>query len=420
MRAVAYDDLRGHVLLFGGLNSGLSSDLWSWDGVAWRLISTGGIKRYGAKMAFDNNRGVAVVYGGTGTGGLVSSTAEWDGSKWRNLAPMPGRKGRFDHTIAYDSKRGRVMVFGGHIVSSWWYSDELWAWNGVSWSLVASGTIPSRSEHVMCYDDARDRLVVFGGGGPGGAYNDTWEWDGVQWRLRATGSGSPAARSDESMVYDKARGRAVLVGGVGPAPLANGTWEWDGIKWRLLSLPQSLQGVLDSWLVYDSIRKRVVLVAEGKGQVGSQDTWEYFTALPAAYAETGTGCAGSAGLPRITPMPASALPWLGDSFELELSPVPANAPVAWNIGFSSTQWGALTLPAPLASIGMPGCAILSSGEVSLAGTAVGSRATLTLQLPVSSAHAGLVFYSQAFVIDPSANALGVISSHAGVGMTGIR
>ena len=39
---MAYDSTRGRVLLFGG-SSGLNvkSDLWSWDGVNWFLVSRG-------------------------------------------------------------------------------------------------------------------------------------------------------------------------------------------------------------------------------------------------------------------------------------------------------------------------------------------------------------------------------------------
>ena len=109
-RAVAFDDTRDRVLLYGGLSSAaVSNDLWSWDGVRWRLVSTGGANRYDAKMAFDSNRGVAVVCGGVGSSGRVLHTSEWDGAAWKNIAAMPGPGGRIFHTMAYDSKRARVM-----------------------------------------------------------------------------------------------------------------------------------------------------------------------------------------------------------------------------------------------------------------------------------------------------------------------
>jgi hypothetical protein len=87
-------------------------------------------------------------------------------------------------------------------------------------------SIPARFNHAMAYDAARQRVVLFGGGG---TLSDTWEWDGVTWTHR-TPAASPPARGGHAMAWDAARQRVVLFGGYANDFLSD-TWEWDGVTW---------------------------------------------------------------------------------------------------------------------------------------------------------------------------------------------
>lgn len=72
---------------------------------------------------------------------------------------------------------------------------------------VPARVLEARSSHAMAYDSARGRVVLFGGQGS----SDTWEWDGNDWTLRSPNN-SPPARSRHAMAYDSARQHVVLFG----------------------------------------------------------------------------------------------------------------------------------------------------------------------------------------------------------------
>jgi hypothetical protein len=53
------------------------------------------------------------------------------------------------------------------------------------WTQVTTASSPSaRYTHAMAYDSVRGKVVMFGGNdgsGTSGHFNDTWEYDGVNW-----------------------------------------------------------------------------------------------------------------------------------------------------------------------------------------------------------------------------------------------
>jgi hypothetical protein len=88
------------------------------------------------------------------------------------------------------------------------------------------GAAPApRDRHAIAFDSARGKAVMYGGLGTVGVYfADTWEWDGSNWVLTAPNEAPPAIRVDHSMAYDSARNQVVLYGGgQNPGPDFN-TW----------------------------------------------------------------------------------------------------------------------------------------------------------------------------------------------------
>ncbi len=94
-----------------------------------------------------------------------------------------GAPARFGAGIAYDSKRGETILFGG-VDSANTKLNDTWRWDGQSWRR-AEVTLapPPRSEGYLAYDEARGVVVMFGGGGVAvvPTLGDTWEWNGTQW-----------------------------------------------------------------------------------------------------------------------------------------------------------------------------------------------------------------------------------------------
>jgi hypothetical protein len=128
--------------------------------------------------------------------------------------------------MVYDSARAKTLLFGGlnNINGVLYLYNDTWEWDGTLWTQVASAGPPTREAHAMAYDSQRGRTVLFGGWDNGTLCSDTWEWDGSAW-TQASGAG-PAARDFNAMAYDSQRGCTVLFGGSGNGNFFGDTWEY--------------------------------------------------------------------------------------------------------------------------------------------------------------------------------------------------
>lgn len=241
----ACDSQRNRFVLYGGIgrNSGgaRSGETWEWDGMRWRNV--GGAEpgpRSHHVMAFDEARGVTVMYGGGGSDRELSDdTWEWDGRNWQRVATQgPGRRAHF--AMAYDPVRKLTILFGG-FDDKFRYNNETWGWDGRTWTRLAEGipAPPIRSHHDMAFDRRNGQLVLVGGLRNGNfrtPLGDTWTFDGRQWREVTSAGGLPAL-SGHVMAYDPVRERVVMYGGHGWNAAAassihyRDTWLWDGTRW---------------------------------------------------------------------------------------------------------------------------------------------------------------------------------------------
>ncbi len=108
----------------------------------------------------------------------------------------------------------------------------------------------------------------------------------------------------------------------------------------------------------------------------------------------------------------SGTPDAGATYGLAVDRAAERAPLAWILGVSNRMWGAIPLP-----LSLPGkCALLCSMDILKAGQVdFGGGATTTFGLPNVTSLIGLGFYHQALIVDPKANALGVVLTN---GLTG--
>jgi hypothetical protein len=235
--AVAYDERRHRVTLFGGnrvlfgregQDGTLLGDTWAFEGGRWtRLAEAGPPPRSEASMAYDARRGRAVLFGGyhrtpSGTA-RDGDTWEWDGERWVEVA-APGPSARSGASFAYDERRGRAVLFGGS-----GRPNDTWAWDGAAWAKLASGEPPGRFNAAMTYDARAGALLRFGGWTGERRTDETWTLgDGAWTRLEVPG---PPARNHTSLAFDRRRGRAVLFGGHDGENVFGDTWEWDGRAW---------------------------------------------------------------------------------------------------------------------------------------------------------------------------------------------
>jgi hypothetical protein len=257
---MAYDSLRGQSVLVPDRTStfGPHADTWKFVLPGWTLAPSGLPPRMGHAMAFDSARGRVVVFGGQSNpaqaGPFFGETWEWDGVNWL-LAATTGPTGRWYPGMAYDSGRGVTVLFGGESGIPWASQGDTWEWNGTTWILRATTGPSARDRFVMAYDSSRQRTVLFGGHIAGVALDDTWEWDGSSWTMVT--SGGPPARYSYSATYDSARGKVVMFGGFTGSQLLGDTWEWDGSSWTLAAT--SGPSPRSTTLSYDSMARRTVL-----------------------------------------------------------------------------------------------------------------------------------------------------------------
>ena len=181
-------------------------------------------------MAYDSKRRRVVMFGGSDTSGQLADTWEWDGKAWRQVAAA-GPSARGGPQMVYDSRRQEIVLFGGAVQENQPPAGDTWKWDGAKWIQVSSSGPVPRVNHSMAYDSRRGKVVLFGGysrGQGAGRLGDTWEWDGVKWTKIV--DSEQLKRDHQGMSYDNARGRVVLFGGWDGKYLGD-TWEWDGARW---------------------------------------------------------------------------------------------------------------------------------------------------------------------------------------------
>lgn len=276
-----YDSVRRHVVVH---SSNVTSERAA-DG--WRQFTYAdlGLPRDGYSMAFDSNRGRSLIFGGITDSFPTNNTWERIDGVWQRAIVPTRPSARAGHAMVYDAAAGRTVLFGG---STGGFAGpalgDTWLYDGTTWALASSSGPPPRYAHALAFDPVRRRVVLFGGVGTNGTSptlrGDTWEWDGAVWVLAA--SAGPPPRSHHAMAFDPARGKVVLFGGdtsllvktFGSAgePYRD-TWEWDGSTWTLQS-PGGLGGRVNHALVFDESRGRLLLVG-GSGDYDVYDEYEW-------------------------------------------------------------------------------------------------------------------------------------------------
>jgi hypothetical protein len=274
-----------------------------------------------------------------------------------------------------DWVRGRIVMFSGDTVPSTGVFSETWVWDGRDWSRVMNANDPPQRDGASAaYDSLRDRIVMFGGCDPRTTrcLNETWEFDGSRWRQFRPLS-APAPRLGMSMSYDLQHRRVMGFGGTCPSPR-----------------------------VYDN------------------ELWQFATPTPATYAVRGPGCSGTSGASTLS-APLGSLPWIDDTFDVDLLQAPPGASAFMATGFSASSWAGRPLPLDLGPFGAPGCPLRVAPFVWFPFSA-GPAGTPRWRLPIPNDPrlAGLSFYNQALVLDPGANPLGAVLSDAQQGRVGIR
>lgn len=222
-RQAVFDPVRGRLAVNAWLG-----ETWECDGTAWFRRAVTRTSWNDARLVWDGAKVFATVTNRS----LQTETWSYDGFRWQRR-PLPTQPpGRTDAMFAYDSMRGRAVLFGGTAaVGPNYYLTDTWEWDGATWTQRTPPLSPSwRHSAAMAFDPVRGVTVLFGGNGQTGFSQQTWEWDGVTWSLRNPPT-APSARTGSAMTFDAGRGHLVLHGGLSAAGLESDLWEYDGVTW---------------------------------------------------------------------------------------------------------------------------------------------------------------------------------------------
>ena len=82
-------------------------------------------------LTYDSQRSV-VVYFGSNMGDLLGETWEYDGTRWQKMTPLQSPPSRYGHSMAYDETRGVIVMFGGSSFDNALLHDT-WEYDGITW-----------------------------------------------------------------------------------------------------------------------------------------------------------------------------------------------------------------------------------------------------------------------------------------------
>lgn len=134
----------------------------------------------------------------------------------------------------------------------------------------------------------------------------------------------------------------------------------------------------------------------------------------AGYGHIGAGCAGTLGIPGNR---STTVPVVGGAATIVIERLPLDIGVMV-LGVSNTVSAIGPLPVDLTFLGLPGCPLRVSFEVTLALFGAANSATLVFPVPLTPSLVGTQVYTQALSLDPALNAFGFALSDASVLLVG--
>ena len=285
---VAYDPGGRQIFMFGGLGPSARADLWaySFDQNQWREVQPSGSKpsaRFGHTLVFDSKRRRVILFGGQ-AGGFFNDTWAYDisANAWTKLGPAgPLPNERYGHSAIYETARDRMILSHGFTDSgrfddTWAFEFATNAWRNIS----PSANRPlKRCLHHAVYDPTGGQMLLYGGCSSGFGpcpQGDLWSFDlaSNQWTEKAS-QPSPLPRQHYGTAYDATRDRMIVFGGSGNGTL-NDTWEYNPRtnSWRQLSIPNSPSARSRVEGTYAADRGAIYFFGGSTSSGNSNELWE--------------------------------------------------------------------------------------------------------------------------------------------------
>jgi hypothetical protein len=276
--AIAYDTQRQRAVLFGGLREWNGSvwiydnSTWEWDGQDWIKINTpvSPTGRYLHAMAYDEKRGTIVMYGGKNSNGNLADLWEYDGSNWRRLCPVCNPAARYGHKMFFNSELEMIVMYGGQLGGVGY--TEAWTWDGNAWNYLTIDTSsPGIFNAPLIHLPEQGRSISF----MPGDYGGTWIWENTTWSKLDLPL-QPPLRNEAVFVYDPMANASVLYGGRADHDLYfNDTWVLEGNTWSPIKIARAPQLRAQAAAFYDPIRQSIIIYGGSINHRIYSDMWEF-------------------------------------------------------------------------------------------------------------------------------------------------
>ena len=229
--SMAYDDSRGVVVLFGGQDTASArlGDTWEWHDGVWQQINiTGPGARFNAAMAYDADKHKVVLFGGRAETGSQNDLWEYDGKAWVMVKTSAAPPARQLGTMVYDKSQSQFVLFGGMDVNRKTL-DDTWILKNASWTKLKSNGPSARASQCMAYNDDMGAVFVYSGYVNDTGSRELWKFKDGKWNTYKDENGPP--RIHASIVFDTDNKRFLLFAGFGDEGRTNELWEFKDSHW---------------------------------------------------------------------------------------------------------------------------------------------------------------------------------------------
>jgi len=179
LHAMAFDSSKNVVTLFGGqlqaadpAQQAILNDTWEWNGQDWTQQEDTGPNRCAHAMAYDDTRKRLVLFGGIDAQSQEhGDTWEWDGATWTQRTDF-GPPACSNPSLVFTG--AECVLFGG--THSGVNQKQTWTWDGTHWTARQDIGPSARTGDATAFDSVRQRVVLFGGlDQTQSPLGDTWE-----------------------------------------------------------------------------------------------------------------------------------------------------------------------------------------------------------------------------------------------------
>ncbi len=223
---LVYDSARDCAVLFGGVvwvGSGqLKSDTWELRDGEWIKIKVPALQRppsrHRGAMVFDAKRGVSVLFGGQAdNGSMLADTWTYGTGGWRRVKswwwnrPRP----RCGHALAYDENTGNVVMFGGagSLILS---LRDTWIFDGSRWRQIDGPGPSARRYSAFAYSPELRGCVLHGGSADDDGkyqFGESWLFRDGAWSRLSTRFDTEI-RDDHGFAYHRTAERLIMLDGI--------------------------------------------------------------------------------------------------------------------------------------------------------------------------------------------------------------